>query len=64
MRGFFIFIIMLIGFVLVVKTAMEFLQHKRYMFKNISIMKKQRLSFLIGVIGAIILLITVIIIWK
>ncbi|MGV3489018.1 MAG: hypothetical protein ACO1OC_10585 [Tuberibacillus sp.] len=58
MRGVFIFLIMLIGFGLMMRTIIEFQTQKRYNFKNISILKKQRVSLLIGLIGALIFFIT------
>lgn len=61
MNGFVIFLIMLIGFGLVLKTAIEFQKHRSYMFKNIAILKRQRISLIIGLIGAFILFVTLLI---
>jgi len=61
MRGFLIFLFIIIGLGLVGKTLFDLQGQKRYMFKNNSILKRQRISFLTGMIGVFLLVIVLLI---
>ncbi|WP_027725355.1 hypothetical protein [Tuberibacillus calidus] len=56
MRGLFLFLLFAIGLGLIGRTLLEIQNQKRYAFKNITILKRQRMTMVLGLIGVIILM--------